>query len=83
MEGSASELIEEWRMNLAHRRRVENRLSYLTYYGAALGFLIGLAFVGATVYLVTSGHPVSGTILGTVDLAALISVFVFGVRQEG
>jgi hypothetical protein len=80
--GGAEKLYQEWSKTLAHQRRIESRNAWITYLGASLGFMITMAFLAATVYLVRTGHAISGTILGTVDLAALVSVFVIGIRER-
>lgn len=49
-----------------------------TYLGLATGLLISFAFLGTSAWLIVTGHEVSGTVLGTVDLVALATVFVTG-----
>lgn len=44
--------------------------------GQWMGFSIAILFFLTSVYLIFSGFTVSGTILGTVDLVALVTVFV-------
>lgn len=70
----------------AHRQTVQMidlrariRLSTM---GSVFGFVIALVGLGAATGLVLSGHPWPGTIIGTVDLVALVSVFVIGKRRE-
>lgn len=46
--------------------------------GQLLAFTIALSFLFAAVLLVLNGYPVSGTIIGTVDIVALVSVFIYG-----
>ena len=48
----------------------------------ALGFVVAVLFLGAATYLIATGNAVAGTILGTVDLVALVSVFVLGRREQ-
>lgn len=73
-----SEVAVDGSLALAHQRLLQNRESRLIMLGPALGFFVTMAFLAATVYLITHGHAVAGTVLGTLDLVALVSVFVFG-----
>lgn len=65
-----------WRAN-----RVRMRADILSEWGGLLsGFIVAMAFLGAAVYLIAEGRGVEGTILGTVDLVALVGLFVYGRR---
>ncbi len=48
--------------------------------GLFLGFFISMAFLYAAYNLTAKGHDVAGIILGTVDLVALVSIFVLGKK---
>jgi len=50
--------------------------------GQVFGFVIGMAAIGASVWLITSGHAVSGvvTILGAI--AGLVTVFIKGKAAQ-
>jgi uncharacterized membrane protein len=50
--------------------------------GLAAGFIVAIAFLAASVYLIATGKEVAGTIIGTVDLVALVSVFVLGRSMQ-
>lgn len=50
--------------------------------GLACGFVITMTFLGVSAFLIVRGHGWEGTILGTVDIVALVSVFVIGRRQQ-
>lgn len=43
--------------------------------------VVVVLFLVASVYLITRGHPITGCILGIVDLVALISVFATAGRR--
>ena len=59
----------------------QNRQQYfLQWAGLVFGFLVTLAFLAVATYLIQNGHDVAGTILGSVDLVALVAVFVAGRR---
>jgi uncharacterized membrane protein len=46
--------------------------------GVVAGFLVALAFLGGSVFLVFTGHTQAGVIVGSLDLVGLVSVFVYG-----
>lgn len=46
--------------------------------GLLAGFIVAMSFGFASVYLITAGHDIPGTVFGTVDIVALASVFVIG-----
>ncbi|HEX2846792.1 MAG TPA: DUF2335 domain-containing protein [Chitinophagaceae bacterium] len=50
--------------------------------GQLFGFIVALSFLMASVLLVLKGHDVSGTIIGTVDIVALVSVFIYGKYSQ-
>lgn len=54
---------------------------FLQWTGLFLGFLTTLAFLGVSAWLIDGGASVAGTILGTIDLVALVTVFVIGRRS--
>jgi len=51
--------------------------------GLAAGFVTALSFLGAAVYLIHGGHDTAGTIIGSVDIVGLVSVFVIGRVYSG
>lgn len=58
---------------------VENEQRYRhsqTRLGQFTGVIVALSFLGCATYLVAIGQPVAGTVLGTVDIVALVTVFV-------
>lgn len=53
--------------------------------GLVLGFIIAVLFLIVSAALIINGYEVAGTILGTVDVVGLVTVFVVGrveQRQE-
>jgi uncharacterized membrane protein len=50
--------------------------------GQLFGFIIALAFLLVSAWLINGGHEVAGVILGSVDLVALVTVFVYGVNSS-
>ena len=59
----------------------EKRIGRDSFMGLIAGFLIAVLFLLASWDLVKSGHEVAGTILGTIDLVALVTVFVTGRKS--
>lgn len=51
---------------------------FTTYIGQIFGLIIAISFLSASTYLVSTGHDVAGGVLGTVDIVALVTVFVAG-----
>lgn len=66
---------------VVHEAWQDRQEKYLEWAGLAAGLLIALAFLTAASLLVASGHDVAGTFLGTVDIVALVTVFVLGRRN--
>ncbi len=50
--------------------------------GAWLGFAIGMTGLICACIMTVAGHGTAGAVLGSVDLVALVSVFVQGRRQQ-
>ena len=67
--------------SLAHRQAMDRGRSWRSTVGLVAGVIIALTFLGVAAWLINSGHGVFGTILGSVDLVALVSVFVLGHRN--
>lgn len=80
--GSAPRLLDAYFVQLKHRRRIETANVVLAFFGPILGFVVVLAFLFTAAWLIDRGHSVEGTLLGTVDLVGLATVFVVGVRQR-
>lgn len=72
-ENNAAHRIEHSRKKL----EIENRNSLL---GLVFGFTIAIAFLVGSIYLIATGNQISGTIIGTLDLVSLVSVFVIGSK---
>jgi uncharacterized membrane protein len=58
---------------------IESRNSLL---GLVFGFIIAVAFLSGAVYLTVKGYPIPGTLLGTLDIVSLVSVFVIGTKSK-
>jgi hypothetical protein len=79
---SAERLFAEHLLQLRHRRRVELASVRLSFFGPILGLVVVLSFLGTAAWLVSDGHGVEGTFLGTVDIASLAAVFALGIQTR-
>jgi hypothetical protein len=61
---------------------LDRQEAYLAWAGLTTAFILALSFLGVSAWLIYSGFGVGGTILGTVDLVALVTVFITG-RTKG
>ena len=67
--------------SLAHRQAMDQGQSKRSFAGLVAGFLIAVMFLGVAAWLISSGHEIVGTVLGSVDLAGLTAVFVLSYRN--
>ena len=51
-------------------------------FGLGAALVVALGFLTASVVLVTAGHAIPGTLLGTFDIASLVWVFIKGDRER-
>lgn len=69
-----------------HAHKMDRRLlrnEYLAdHAGRFAGLVVALAFLFVAAWLIDRGHDWPGLALGVVDLAALVSVFVYGRMYE-
>jgi uncharacterized membrane protein len=84
--GLAERIVKMAENQADHRRAMEKRVvvheARRSWGGLIAGVIVSLAFVVVSGFLIYAGHDVSGTILGTLDLAALVAVFVYGRASE-
>lgn len=72
------EMWDEVRELMRQKRQLDKATSRRKTTGQWLGFVIALAFLGVSAWLINGGHDTAGVILGSVDLVALVAVFVTG-----
>lgn len=83
---AADRIITMAEQQAAHRRQMES--AYLaqdhlrSVLGIGAGLVVVLAVLAASVFLVVTGNPVAGTILGSVDIIGLASVFVYANERR-
>ena len=84
--GSADRILKMAEDQAHHRQGLEKTAvdggSRRSWWGLFLGFAISVVFIGASLWLVLKGHAVAGTVLGSLDLVALASVFVIGRSDQ-
>lgn len=80
--GAANRLIALVEHQSSHRISIETFVikwqQIQSFVGQLLGFLVALAFLAGAVYTVVNGFAVAGTIIGSLDLLGLVTVFVLG-----
>lgn len=81
-EGGAKAIFEHAKSQTDHRMNMERLVMTreLNQSGAGqyIAAIIALAFLAVSAYLVATGHEVSGTVIGSVDLIGLVTVFILG-----
>jgi uncharacterized membrane protein len=80
--GLGRQIIEMVQEEQRHLHYVERAEVSLTRRGQLFGFIIAISFLVVSAVLVTLGHTVAGTVIGSVDLVALTTVFVAGRRSQ-
>ena len=84
--GAAERILALAEKQSAHRMRMESQAAahelWRSWAGLAAGIGIALAFLGAAIGLIVSGHEEAGTALGILDLLALAVSFVLSQRGE-
>ena len=85
--GAADRLLDRMEKQSDHRMTMEASVvrggSRRSWGGLVAGVVVALSFLFVSAWLISEGHGVEGTILGTVDLVSLVAVFVIGdVRKR-
>ncbi len=50
--------------------------------GQLFGLIVAISFLAAAFILIALGHGLYGTIIGSIDIVALVTVFVIGRREQ-
>lgn len=84
--GLARQIVEQANTQSAHRQDLERTVvsgaERRADRGQNYGLIIALAFLVATVILGIAGQPWLAGVLGTIDLVALVAVFVIGKDKQ-
>jgi hypothetical protein len=63
---------------LIHRRWLDRQDAMQAWAGLAAAAVLSLAFLGAATFLIYTDHDAAGSVLGSIDLVALVTVFIIG-----
>ncbi len=66
----------------AHIMWLDRQQAYLSWAGLVSAFTLSIAFLLVSAYLIMRDHEISGAVLGTVDLVALVAVFITRQRDR-
>jgi uncharacterized membrane protein len=84
--GPADRILKMAEKQSDHRQEIEKVAvkggNSRSWWGLWLGFAISVLVLGLSAGLVLAGYQVAGTVLGSVDLVALASVFVIGRADQ-
>lgn len=84
--GSAERILAMAEKQSDHRRELEKKALNTDSRNSLLGiisaFIITMTALGAGTYVTKIGHAWPGTLLGSLGLVGLASVFVYGTRQR-
>ena len=80
--GSAERILKSSEIQSEHRQYLEKKVIESqvgqSKSGQILGFIIAILFLLAGGYLILKGHDIAGTVLSSLDIVGLVSVFVIG-----
>jgi len=84
--GLADRIVRMAENQSQHRRDMERIVIQSGARDSRLGILAGLAissgFLGIAFYAIKQGHVLAGSWIGTINVAALAGVFVYGTRSR-
>lgn len=84
--GSAERILAMAEQEAEHTSKIESTLVQQrgreVFLGQIFGFSIGIISIAAGAYIVISGHPVSGAVIGSVGVVGLVSAFIMGREQK-
>lgn len=84
--GAAERLLDMAEKQARHRQHLERLVVEGAHrranQGLWVGFAVAVLFLAASVWLILTDHGVYGAVLGTVDLVALVTVFVVGRSEQ-
>jgi uncharacterized membrane protein len=84
--GSAERILAMAELQAAHRRSLEDHVvksgTAIARRGQVCGLVIGLAGMGAAVWMTALDAEVVGGVIGGGTLVSLVSVFVYGDQQQ-
>jgi len=81
--GATERLMEMAKAQMAHRHALELQVVRQARRGQFIGLFISLSFLGAGVWLISTGNPIPGIALAVIDVAAIVSAFAIGRISQG
>lgn len=82
----ADRILKMAESQLAHRQALESKVvsgdALRSWVGLIAGVTVALAILAVSGVLIWNGHDWAGTALGTVDIAAIVGVFVYGTESR-
>jgi uncharacterized membrane protein len=82
MSGAADRIFKMAESQSQHRQSLEKIVvsgnSKRAFCGLFVGAFVALCALGSSVFLIFNGHELAGSVIGGIDLVALVSVFVYG-----
>lgn len=84
--GLSDEIVKMAKKQQDHRIEMERSVilggGKRAWAGLFLGFLLSIATLSGSIYLIATNHDTAGATLGTASIAALAGVFVYGSQQR-
>lgn len=84
--GLADRLITRFEKQSDHRMAMEREVIQSDMrranWGLGAGFIVAIASIAASGYVIATGHDTAGTILGGTTIASLVGTFVYGTRSR-
>jgi len=79
-------ILEVFQAQMEHFRDMDRRAQEAArrseIMGACFGFILGLAGLAVAWFTVSRGHAAAGSVVGVIDVVALVGIFVHGRRQQ-
>ncbi len=84
--GAADRIITVMEKQVDHRIAMERTVitgdNIRAYLGIAAGFVFAMTLLVLSAWLIVSGFTVAGTVLGGLNLAGIVGVFIYGTRSR-
>lgn len=83
---AAERIFDEMQRQTTHRIELEKRWfpeqQLQSKRGQIFGLIVAMSFLAAAFLLISMGYGIYGTIIGSIDIVALVTVFVIGRREQ-
>ena len=80
--GSADRIVTMAENQAQHRQTLEMAALHSdiqrSHAGLFMGFIVALAFLGGSVFLIASGKQAAGLTIGLTDIAVVVGMFIYG-----